>query len=554
MNPVKTYEDLLQEVEELSIRLQEADGTIHAIRTAKVDAIVVKNEKGHQLYTLKSADQTYRVLIEKMKEGAITLNKKGIILYSNSQFASMVNLPLTKVIGLPFSNFIPEEYRKVFNGLFKKGWESDSRGEIFIHNTTGKQIPFLLSFTSLELDEETALSIILTDLTVQKEVEKELKIKNELLEDARHKVSRMNEELENIIKERTKDLLLSREHFKFLADNIPVIVWKTETNGKADYFNKRWYEYTGFSIEESGKRLKEIVHPDDIDSGLRAWQKALESKKPFEYESRFKRASDGQYRWHHSYAIPFKDEEDRIIAWLGTSADVEDQKREMEKKDEFIGVASHELKTPLTSLKGYIQLIEEQKNLPKAVERYISKASESTQKLQNLINDLLDVSRIHAGKLKFSSGSLDLSGLIRSVIETSRHIYPSFTVRGEIDKQIMIKGNAERLEQVLMNLINNAVKYSPDHKEILVRTELENKGVKVSVIDGGIGLSESHQKRIFERFYRVEDQKFQTSGLGMGLYISSEIIREHKGKMTVKSKLHEGSAFSFWLLLNGSGR
>jgi two-component system CheB/CheR fusion protein len=291
------------------------------------------------------------------------------------------------------------------------------------------------------------------------------------------------------------------------------------------------------------------VHPDDIDPALRAWQQALTTQHPFEYETRIRRASDGQYRWHHSYTIPFKDEEGTIIAWLGTSADVEDQKREMEKKDEFIGVASHELKTPLTSLKGYIQLMREQKDLSPAVAQYVTKANESAQKLQNLINDLLDVSKIHAGKLKFKTFALDLGKLIRTVIETSRHIYPSYKIIKEIDGEIIVRGNEERLEQVLMNLINNAVKYSPDKLEIKICAEREKDMVKVSVIDNGIGLSEPEQKKIFERFYRVEDPKYQTSGLGMGLYISSEIIREHKGRMSVKSKLNEGSAFSFWLPL-----
>lgn len=554
MKPPKTYNELLKEMDDLRMRLQEAEETVHAIRTGQVDALIVENGNGHQLYTLKNADHTYRVFIEKMKEGAVTLSQQGMILYSNSQFASMVNLSLAKVIGLYFIDFVPEEYKDRFSDLLEKGWESDSKGEICLHNIQGELIPFLLSVTSLELDEGKALSIILTDLSLQKKAENDLKLKNNELEAARKKMSEMNEELEDMVKTRTRDLLLSREHFKFLADNIPVIVWKTGMNGKPDYFNKRWYEYTGLTLEETGNRLKEIVHPEDIDPALHAWQEALSSPRPFEYHTRIKRSADGQYRWHHSFAIPFKDEEERVIAWFGTSADVEDQKREMEKKDEFIGVASHELKTPLTSLKGYIQLIGLQEKLPDQVRQYIKKANESSQKLQNLINDLLDVSKIQAGKLKFKTSPINLSELIHAVADTSQHIYPSYRIIRIIDPDIQIKGNAERLEQVLMNLINNAVKYSPDHKEIKVCAEKEGEEVKVSVIDGGIGLTEDDQKKIFERFYRVDDHKFQTSGLGMGLYISAEIIREHKGRISVSSKLNAGSDFSFWLPLVAKGK
>lgn len=550
MSITKSYTELEAELEELRFQLQEANDAIQAIRTGKVDALLIQENNGPQLYTLKSANQTYRVFIEKMKEGAVTLNKEAIILYSNSQFASMVNLPLNKVIGLPFKEFIPDNYKERFDALVQQGWQSDSKGELPVKNKNGELIPFLLSFTSLELDEGMALSIILTNLSLQKATEKELQRKNELLEEARHKAATMNEELEVIVKERTKDLLLSREHFKFLADNIPVIVWTTNAEGNGDYFNKRWEEYTGYTFEESKDKAREIVHPDDFETSAKRWRDAVQRKEMYEAEVRFKRKLDGQYRWHHAHAIPFKDEEGKIVAWFGTSVDIEDQKKEMEKKDEFIVVASHELKTPLTSLKGYIQLVEqEEKKLPANVNQYIKKANESITKLQHLINDLLDVSMIHSGKLKFNTQRLDLSLLVNSCIENSQHIYSSYTIGKEIDERIFVRGNAERLEQVVMNLINNAVKYSPDNKEIIVKAKTDGTVVMVSVTDRGIGLSETHQKKIFERFYRVEDKKFRASGLGMGLYISSQIINEHNGMMNVKSIFGQGSTFSFTLSL-----
>src|SRR5580765_8338138 len=134
MKSTKTYEELLSEIRELHMQLEEANDAINAIKTGQVDALVINNEHGSQLYTLKSADQTYRVFIEKMKEGAVTLNKEEIILYSNSQFASMVNLPLSKVIGCRFSDFVPEEFREDFKRLIEKAWRADSKGEISLKN------------------------------------------------------------------------------------------------------------------------------------------------------------------------------------------------------------------------------------------------------------------------------------------------------------------------------------------------------------------------------------------------------------------------------------
>lgn len=549
MKATKTYEELLGELEELNLQLQEANETIQAIRTGQVDALVMQSENGPELYTLNSADHTYRIFIEKMKEGAVTLNDSGLILYCNSQFASMVNVPLKKVIGLPINDFIPEECKDAFEKTTEQGWQSDSKGEIFLKNRNNERIPFLVSATSLELDEGSALSIILTDLTLQKENENQLKLKNEQLEEARLKAAKLNEELEDRVKERTKELLMSREYFKVLADNIPVIIWTADPAGKLDYINRCWSEYTGYDIEESKVKQNELLHPDDLENSSAAWRQALKQKQKFEQEFRFKRNSDGAFRWHYSQAIPFKDEHGNISAWIGTNIDIDDQKKELEKKDEFIGVASHELKTPLTSLKGYVQLMENQDNLTDEGKIYVSKAISSINKLQHLIDELLDASKIKAGKLKFNKNIFNLTELVEQCIENSNYMYPAYTIKKELKNNIMVNGNDERLEQVLMNLISNAVKYSSDQQQIVVRAETTDSSAIVSVIDSGIGMSESDQQSIFERFYRANDHDSTTPGLGMGLYIASAIIKEHDGRISVKSKMNKGSEFSFSLPL-----
>ena len=550
MKSEEIYKDATKEMEELRRQLQEANETIQAIRTGQVDALVVNTETGPQLFTLRSADHTYRVFIEKMKEGAVTLNKDEIILYSNSQFASMMDLPLSQVIGVPFTNFIPDGCREDFSQLINSGWQSDSKGEILLRNNKDRIIPVLLSFTSLELDEGTSLSVILTDLTMQKETEDQLKLKNEQLQEARLKSEKWNEELEVTVKERTKDLSMSKEYFKFLADNIPVIIWTTDEAGTLDYVNRRWSEYTGFDLAESKTKQGELVHPEDLEASSIAWKNAVKDKRKYEQEFRFKRMSDGAFRWHYAQAIPFRNKKGKVTSWIGTSIDIDDRKKELEKKDEFISVASHELKTPLTSLKGYIQLMEYQEEMPEEAKIYVLKATASINKLQHLIDELLDASKIKAGKLKFSKSVVSLTDLLNLCVENSGYMYPTFRIKKELQPDILVVGNGERLEQVIMNLINNAVKYSPTNREIIVRATTDSESAIVSIIDFGIGMTASEQKSIFERFYRVNGNEFSTPGLGMGLYISSEIIKEHNGQMQVESKLNEGSVFSFSLPLS----
>ncbi|MFC5411641.1 ATP-binding protein [Larkinella bovis] len=182
MKPAKSYDQLVRENEALLLQLEEATETIHAIRTGQVDALVVEGKDGHQLYSLKTADQTYRFFIETMNEGALTLNEDGLILYCNSQFASMVGMPLSRVIGLSFATFIPADQMETYEKLFRQGWSEDRKFEMALQGFN-HQILCQLSVSSLELDSGISLSVIITDLTTQKETQKLLKANNQRLEE-----------------------------------------------------------------------------------------------------------------------------------------------------------------------------------------------------------------------------------------------------------------------------------------------------------------------------------------------------------------------------------
>ena len=545
------YNQLLTEINELKWQLEEANDTIDAIRTGKIDALIVNEGDGNQLYTLKTADQTYRVFIEKMNEGAVTISREGLISYSNSKFASMVGLPLEKVIGMPFKSFVSKETEIKCIETINYGWEEYCKDEIELTNTGNFLMPCLLSCNTLQLDEGVALSLILTDLSLLKDTEKQLKIKNLQLAAARLATEQLNDQLEDTVKERTSELSLSREHFKYLANNIPQMTWTNLPTGEVDYYNERWYKYTGLSFEDTQKwGWQKVVHPDDLQLTTEKYLASLKSGEIFDVENRYLRA-DGVYRWHLNRALPLRNENKEIVFWVGTATDIEDQKQEMDRKDEFIGIASHELKTPLTSLKGYLQLITIYKkdDLPATVKQYIAKANIALSKLQRLVNDLLDVSKIQAGRLEYAMGTLNLAELLNTCLENAEHIYPENVFIKHDGQNYLVNGNSERLEQVVMNLINNAVKYSAANKTIIIKTAPLNNMVRISVTDFGIGLSDDQKQKIFERFYRVEDKKFMTGGLGMGLYISAEIVRNHQGRIGVDGELGKGCTFYFDLPL-----
>jgi len=202
----KTYEELVSELNEARMQLEEANDTIEAIRSGEVDALVVKEKDGIQLYTLKSADQTYRIFIEQMTEGAVTLSEDNLILYCNSQFASLVQLPLQKITGQSFFQIIPPDYKQECIQLIQKAWNETVKAELLLLTANGSFVPVLLSFKALHLDEGLSMSIIITDLTEQKQTEQLLKLNNTQLKEAQEITWQLNANLENKVKERTKEL------------------------------------------------------------------------------------------------------------------------------------------------------------------------------------------------------------------------------------------------------------------------------------------------------------------------------------------------------------
>ncbi|MES2432078.1 MAG: PAS domain-containing sensor histidine kinase [Bacteroidota bacterium] len=398
METNQSYEALNQEIADLKEQLDEAHDIIDAIRKGEVDAFVVKAEDKHELYTLKSADKTYRIFIERMIEGAVTLNTHNEILYCNSSFAEFIQVGLENIIGTPFMNFIPDKYQATVEQLIKTAWKkNESKGEIILHRNE-KELPLVLSMNTIEIDFESALSIIITDLSLQKETQ--------------------------------------------------------------------------------------------------------------------------------------------------------EQKKAMEQKDEFISIASHELKTPVTSIKGYVQLLrsnfQEEKNYL-AVE-LLTKADTQLNKLANLINDLLDVKKMENGQLQYHEDVFDFNDLVKEIVDETGRIMPKHPIEVDFDTTCNIYGDRNKIGQVITNLIDNAGKYSPANTSIAVKSTLNEGIIKLSVKDKGMGIPEDQQGKIFERFFRVNRNNGNTyAGLGLGLYICSEIIRRHHGTINVESEAGDGSEFYFEL-------
>jgi len=235
--------------------------------------------------------------------------------------------------------------------------------------------------------------------------------------------------------------------------------------------------------------------------------------------------------------------------------EIEQRKLLENKKDEFISIASHELKTPLTSVRGYIQLLErlpDVKNNEK-YKSYLAKTSTQLDKLRDLIDDLLDISKIESGKMKFNFQPISTEKLLENTIDNVSQMYPNHHFRKLGKCSATILGDEMRLEQVLLNYLTNAIKYAPNSKEVFIECKLtDDNKIQIGVRDFGIGIPSDKHESIFDKFYRVEESSYKFQGLGMGLYICKEIIARHHGEYGVESELNKGSLFYFRLPLKNA--
>ncbi|MFI5161274.1 MAG: ATP-binding protein [Sphingobacteriales bacterium] len=296
--------------------------------------------------------------------------------------------------------------------------------------------------------------------------------------------------------------------------------------------------------------IRNQVNADDMQNNvIKSYEEALVTGN-YAYEARIS-WPDGSLHWIRVKGIVLFNDKKEPCRMLGTIVDITENKRDDIRKNDFIAMASHELKTPLTSLKAYIQLLETK--LADAQDPFVKtalfKAGNQINKMTALIHGFLDLSRLEPGKLQLKRAVFDINKLIEDCINDSRIITGSHALHFESQAIIKVNADREKIGQVINNFISNAIKYSPKGSRVVLSAEVaDDDCVNVSVADKGIGIKPKDQEKIFQRFYRVDDDdKKHISGFGIGLYLSSEIIQRHKGKIWVQSTAGKGSAFYFSL-------
>lgn len=338
--------------------------------------------------------------------------------------------------------------------------------------------------------------------------------------------------------------------FKIMAENAPVMVWMADVNRNRYYFNKTWLDYRGKTLEEENNDgWIEGIHPDDRERSLEIYHTAFKLRQPYKKEYRLKR-KDNKYRWILSQGTPLI-KDNLFYGYIGSCMDINYRVEQEEQKDEFIAIASHELKTPLTSIKIYTQLLHQTLAINENPEttKLVLKMDTQVDRLTWLITEMLDMARVGGNSLQLIKEYFDLNCLIGEVVEDMQTTTNTHKLEKGMDSSRIIWGDKERIRQVLVNLLSNAIKYSPEANRVIIHTRTTKQEITVSIRDFGIGIPENKKDRIFERFFRANDHNNTFPGIGLGLYISSEIIKRQNGKIWYQSEPGKGSEFSFLLPL-----
>jgi PAS domain S-box-containing protein len=348
----------------------------------------------------------------------------------------------------------------------------------------------------------------------------------------------------------------SERHWREIVENLPALAWTARPDGHVDFYNRRWYEYTGTTFEDMQGAGWRLVHePAMLPQVEERWARSLESGEPFEMEFPL-RGADGVYRWFLTRVRPLRGASGRILRWFGTCTNVDEQRRQaaalreaVRARDTFISVASHELNTPLSTLllraQALLAALDKRPlaELEGRIARDVDSMRRQALRLSSLIGGMLDVSRIGQGRLTLHLEDADLAELVREMVATFGPEAERQGVALEVCAPEPIPGRWDptRVGQIVANLLSNALRYGAG-KPVRVTLAAEDGDAVLRVVDRGIGIAISAQRRIFEKYERAVSERHY-GGLGLGLYVTRELVLAMGGSIQVDSEPDAGSTF-----------
>jgi PAS domain S-box-containing protein len=506
------------EVSGLRARLLDADETVRAIRAGEVDALVLHGSTGEQIFTLKGAESSYRLLVETMSEGAVTFSENGTILYCNGCFATMVGRPLERAMGAQIHDFIAPEDCETFRALVLQGVQRGAKNEISLAGPHGLSVPVYVSLSPLRGEEGARLvCLVATDLSAQKR-------SAEMLASGRLATS--------VIEQATDAILVCDQEGRIIRASTGALAF----TGSSPLFLRFGDAFPCEALQIVAAAALTGQKSQGVAASLGSANGA-----------RIEVLANG---------APLLGTSGGIVGAIVTITDVTDLRktqRELEGavkvRDEFLSIASHELRTPLTALQLQLQsLLRLAKGGVDSLfdprwEKKLQTALRQTQRLTKLTGALLDVARLTTGRLRLDLEEFDLSSAVREVVARSSD--DAMTVGCELrfhqDAPSVGFWDGVRIEQALVNLISNAMKFGPG-KPVDITVDSGENDVFITVEDRGSGIDAKDTERIFQLFERAVSNT-NYGGLGLGLFITRQIVEACGGSIDVASEVGRGSVF-----------
>lgn len=338
----------------------------------------------------------------------------------------------------------------------------------------------------------------------------------------------------------------SEAKFRTIANAMPQMVWSTLPDGYHDYYNDRWYEFTGVPYGSTdGEGWNDMFHPDDREHAWEVWRHSLATGEQYEIEYRLKNHSGG-YRWTLGRALPIRDDKGKIVRWMGTCTDIHEQKEAQEalresdrRKDEFLAMLAHELRNPLAPISAAAHVLSIDGVAREKIVQVGEIISRQTRHMTALIDDLLDVSRVTRGLVKIDNVAVDMKLVMEQAIEQVRPL--ALARNHHLDsvlplEEALVTGDESRLVQILSNLLTNAVRYTPYAGRISVQLDIEPEHVLLIVRDNGIGMNQDLLQIVFDPFTQGQRSSDRSQGgLGLGLALVKSLVELHRGTVSACS-------------------
>jgi PAS domain S-box-containing protein len=381
------------------------------------------------------------------------------------------------------------------------------------------------------------------------------------------------DQAEEHLREATARLVESEARFRMMADLSPAVMWVTDDAGGVEFVNRGYLDFFGVTAERvRGANWQPLVHPDDLPPYLERFRRAAESRSEFRAVARVRRA-DGTWRWLSSWGAPRFSSAGTFQGYVGSSCDITplkeaelaelharheaDRGRQVAEdatrlKDQFLAAVSHELRTPLGAITGWASMLENVIGNERGLRSGIAAIQRNAAVLRRLVDDLLDTARITSGRMRIERAPVDLGEVIENALGA---VQPAASAKG-VDIRLEVEetarhiiGDPTRLQQVVWNLLANAVKFTPGSGLVEVCARRAGDAVQITVADSGCGISEEFKPFVFDRFSQAEGTgSKRQAGLGLGLAIVRHLVELHGGEVTVSSDgADRGSTFTVTL-------